>query len=80
MHANKWGNSIGIRLPREFVEYTQITDKSVVVVSIEGNRILIEKRPDVTPYKSIEELFEGFEGKYEPVSIDWGKPVGDEVW
>jgi antitoxin MazE len=35
---------------------------------------------DTNPYKSIQELFEGFDGEYEPVEIDWGKPVGDEVW
>jgi antitoxin MazE len=80
MRVNKWGNSLGIRFPSEFTEYTQITDKSVVDVSIEGNRIIIEKKPDIKPYKSIEELFEGFEGEYEPVSIDWGKPVGNEIW
>jgi hypothetical protein len=31
------------------------------------------------PYKSIEELFEGFEGEYEPMEIDWGEPVGEEI-
>ena len=31
-------------------------------------------------HKSIEELFEGFEGEYEPIEIDWGKPVGKEIW
>lgn len=31
-------------------------------------------------YKTIEELFAGFDGEYEPVEIDWGKPVGKEIW
>ncbi|MFI3173986.1 MAG: hypothetical protein R3Y53_02140 [Bacillota bacterium] len=31
-------------------------------------------------FKTIEELFEGYEGEYESPEIDWGKPVGDEVW
>jgi hypothetical protein len=29
---------------------------------------------------SIEELFEGFDGDYEQVEIDWGKPQGNEIW
>ena len=30
--------------------------------------------------KCIEDLFEGFSGEYEPVEIDWGRPVGKEIW
>jgi len=30
--------------------------------------------------KSIEEFFSGFDGEYEPVEINWGEPVGEEVW
>ena len=30
--------------------------------------------------KNIRELFENYNGKYEPIEMDWGKPVGDEIW
>ena len=30
--------------------------------------------------KNIKELFENFEGAYEPTEIDWGEPEGDEIW
>ena len=30
--------------------------------------------------KTIDELFEGYEGVYEPVQIDWGAPVCNELW
>ena len=31
--------------------------------------------------KSIEEIFTDFDGEYEAIEIDWGKPVGKEfVW
>jgi len=29
--------------------------------------------------KTIEELFEGYEGDYEYEEIDWGEPVGAEI-
>ena len=29
--------------------------------------------------QTINELFEGYDGEYEPVEIDWGKPVGKEI-
>ncbi|MDR0987126.1 MAG: AbrB/MazE/SpoVT family DNA-binding domain-containing protein [Ruminococcus sp.] len=77
MRVDKWGNSLGIKFPIEFTEYAKITDKSEVEVSVIDDKIIIEKAKS---YESIEELFEGFDGEYEPIEIDWGKPVGEEVW
>lgn len=33
-----------------------------------------------TPSKRIDALFAGFHGEYRPHEIDWGEPVGKEVW
>lgn len=30
--------------------------------------------------KNIKELFADYHEEYTPVEIDWGKPVGEEVW
>lgn len=30
--------------------------------------------------KTMEELFDGYDGDYKSEEIDWGEPVGDEVW
>ena len=32
------------------------------------------------PRKSIEERFKGYNGDYKPAEIDWGAPVGKEIW
>lgn len=32
------------------------------------------------PRKSIEERFKGYTGNYKPTEIDWGAPVGKEIW
>lgn len=43
-----------------------------------------EKAQDIkkqsVPRKNIEKLFSGFDGEYEPVEMNWGEPVGEEVW
>lgn len=31
------------------------------------------------PRKSIEELFDGYSGEYQPTDVDWGKPEGKEL-
>ena len=28
----------------------------------------------------IEDLFADFDGEYEAIEIDWGKPMGKEIW
>ena len=43
-------------------------------------RKMIKPRGKNTKHKTIEELFAGFQGQYEPIEIDWGKPVGKEIW
>lgn len=30
--------------------------------------------------KSIVELFEGYDGEYKPTEIEWGIPIGEEIW
>ncbi len=32
------------------------------------------------PRKSIKAIFDGFDGEYAPANIDWGEPVGEEIW
>jgi antitoxin MazE len=78
--ANKWGNSLGIRFPVEFTNFANITENCIIKLSINGKILTVEKAEEIKPYKTIEELFEGFTGEYEPVEIDWGNRVGDEIW
>jgi antitoxin MazE len=78
MRVNKWGNSLGIRFPSEFVDLVGIQEKSLVEIKIEGEKLILTKSP--VKYPAIEELFAGFDGEYEAVEIDWGAPVGEEVW
>lgn len=40
-------------------------------------KITVEKNPE---RKTIKERFSDFHGEHAPVEIDWGVPVGDEVF
>lgn len=73
----KWGNSQGIRIPKFLLEAVQWTGNEQLSVYAEEDKLVITK---VDRRKNIKELFEGFEGVYTPIEIDWGKPVGEEVW
>ena len=76
----KWGNSRGVRLPKILLDSVELSDNDTVEVTAENNNIIIKKAENKRTYKSIQERFEGFDGEYEPVTVDWGKPVGKEIW
>ena len=81
MRVNKWGNSLGIRFPSEFADLVMLEDKSLVELKIDGDRIIISKVKEDAPKKTIQELFEMYPADYiEDEEIDWGTPVGGEVW
>ena len=81
----KWGNSHGIRLPKAFLQDIRISENDPVDISLENEKIII-KKIDQKDHKTIKKRLMDFYGKdYNKHSasqneIDWGKPVGNEVW
>ena len=88
----KWGNSQAVRLPKYILEYVSLQENDQVEITHENDAIIIKKtaqRPRAK--KSLEERLEEFYHKpiediladdtlYTPIEVDWGKPVGKEVW
>ena len=91
----KWGNSQGFRVPKEACDLlgVDLGARAKMVVDSANSQLLIrfeqpKRKFQRTRKVSIDELFEGFDGEYEPPTdwpllgseIDWGDPVGREVW
>lgn len=57
-----------------------MTYSDTVEVIAEDDRLIIKKSEKKKPHKTIQERFENFKGVYEFEAIDWGKPVGREIW
>lgn len=74
----KWGNSQGIRIPRYILDAAQFDFDETVEIDVVDGKIVIKKMAERR--KTIKELFDGFDGEYKETEIDWGKPVGNEVW
>jgi antitoxin MazE len=74
---HRWGNSVGLRLPKPLLEQLGLKEGSEVDVKVENNRLVIE--PSRRRY-TMAELLEGFTPNDRPGEVDWGPPVGNEVW
>lgn len=75
---SRWGNSLGVRIPKEGVERLGLKDGESVEMEIGSNSITI--RPTKRRKKWTEaELLKGVTPDMVGGEIDWGKPVGGEV-
>ena len=76
--VNKWGSSEGVRLPKAFCRQLGISAGDQVSVRIKGDAILIEKLPSGA---TIQERMKAWDGtRFEVTELDWGEPVGKELW
>jgi len=81
----KWGNSHGIRLPKAFLNTMNIAENDLVNITLEDEKIVIEKTK-AKKHKTLKQrLFEFYGKNYEKITepqieYDWGKPVGKEIW
>ncbi len=73
----KWGNSQGIRIPKSILKAVNWKADEELSVFTENDKIIIEPKKK---RKNIVELFENFYGEYKPVEMEWGDPVGEEIW
>ena len=75
--VQRWGNSKGIRIPKIILDSVCWSENEELELSLEGEKLIVQK---AQKRQKIEELFKGFDGEYKPGEVDWGEPVGKEVW
>ena len=74
---SKWGNSLGVRLPKSVAREAQLGDGDTVQVSVDNGAIVI--RPS-RPRYSLDELVRRITPKNRHDEIECGGPFGDETW
>jgi antitoxin MazE len=70
----KWGNSIGVRLPRPLLEQVGLSEGALVDVLVEGDHLVIRRRRP-----KLAELLSQCRPENKPETIDFGAPVGQEI-
>ncbi len=76
--VKEWGNSQGIRLPKEALREAGIALNEVLDVKVSNGVITLVK---TFRHKTLEERAAEYDGKLLlDGEYDWGEPVGREVW
>ena len=72
----KWGNSQAVRLPRAVLNAANMRENDAVSIDVQENLITLRKLPK---RRTLDELFAGYSGDYQPAECGFGEEVGLEV-
>jgi antitoxin MazE len=73
---SKWGNSLGLRLPRALTTEIGVSEGQKVEIRAEHGRLIIEP---VRKLYSLEQLMENVTPEAMREAWDWGYDVGREI-
>lgn len=72
----RWGNSLGVRIPRDIAGRVGLADGTTVEIEARGDRVVIS--PSRPRYR-LEDLLVGMTPKGMHKAFDWGPDRGREV-
>ncbi|MBA4370414.1 MAG: transcriptional regulator/antitoxin, MazE [Coriobacteriaceae bacterium] len=78
--VQKWGNSQGLRLSKELLADADVEVGDAVDVAVHDGVLVVTPVRRVRGGLSLEELVREIPADYSPEEVDWGPPVGREVW
>jgi antitoxin MazE len=70
----KWGNSVGVRLPKPMLEQVGLKEGAQVEVLVEGDHLVIRRERS-----KLADLLAQCRPENRPDPIDFGPPVGREI-
>lgn len=76
----KWGNSQGIRIPKQLLAIASIKEDDEVELIAEYDKIIIRRARKKGEKYTLQELFADYKTEYTPEEEEWGSPTGREEW
>jgi antitoxin MazE len=76
--VRKWGNSPAVRIPAAVMRSMRLEPDELVDVREEAGRIVIE--PVRQKSYDLGELLKGITSENQPEVVDFGPPLGKEIW
>lgn len=82
MHTKiqKWGNSQGLRLAKHVLQEASLGVGDEVDVAVRDGTIVIAPVIETRGRHRLEDLVAKIPDDYHAEEVDWGGPVGKEVW
>ena len=74
----QWGNSLAVRIPESVIESLDLKVDDQIKFSVEEGKIVLEPLK-ILQELSLDDLLAEVTEPPEP-EIDWGKPMGKEIW
>ena len=76
--VTRWGNSLGLRIPKPLADQIGLVEGTAVDLSLEGEQIVIKKL--AMPSYSLDDLLDEIQDENVHREVTTGRPVGKEVW
>lgn len=73
----KWGNSQAVRIPKKVLDQARLREGEELEIRVEAGRITLEA---LNSGLTLEALVSRITPENQHHELDWGKPVGKEVW
>jgi antitoxin MazE len=76
----KWGNSQGIRLAKNLLADAQLDIGDEVDINVKDGIMLVTPAKRIRGRHNLKDLVSRIPENYQSGEINWGEPVGKEVW
>lgn len=76
--VQRWGNSLGLRIPKSFAAEVQVEAGSTVDISVEDGALIVRS---AAPHKYLlDDLLNEVTAENVHGETEWGEPTGRESW
>jgi antitoxin MazE len=76
----KWGNSQGLRLTKNLLADAQLGVGDEVDIRVKEGIMIVTPAKNIRGKYSLKDLVARIPENYQTGEVDWGEPVGKEVW
>lgn len=77
----KWGNSLGVRIPRALAEAARVAEGATVDLAVRGGRLVVRRvAPKAEAPLDLQSLVRRITPRNRHREVDFGGPVGAEAW
>ena len=76
LRLKQWGNSQGIRIPKNILDKMQLKISDVLDLEVKDDTIILKKQ---FVHRTFEERLAEYNGEITVCDFDWGEPAGREI-